>query len=123
MMRRRVNTPSSGMNLASQLNLVLLRMLQTETGWQNSYDLKRMEYMLTVLFFLYKIVPFREKMNDSLWFLFYSTKSEGKLTSLDQYISRMRPGQKDIFYLTGTSKEELEKSPFLERLLKKNYEV
>lgn len=53
----------------------------------------------------------------------YSTKSEGKLASLDQYISRMKPGQKDIFYLTGTIKEQLEKSPFLERLKKKGYEV
>ncbi|GKV17834.1 hypothetical protein SLEP1_g28292 [Rubroshorea leprosula] len=54
---------------------------------------------------------------------FESTKSDGKLTSLDQYISRMKPGQKDIFYITGTNKEQLEKSPFLERLKKKNYEV
>ncbi|KAB1200709.1 hypothetical protein CJ030_MR0G006545 [Morella rubra] len=54
---------------------------------------------------------------------FESTKSDGKLTSLDQYISRMKPGQKDIFYITGTSREQLEKSPFLERLKKKNYEV
>ncbi|KAM7521228.1 hypothetical protein LguiB_020190 [Lonicera macranthoides] len=54
---------------------------------------------------------------------FESTKSDGKLTSLDQYISRMRKGQKDIFYITGTSKEQLAKSPFLERLTKKNYEV
>lgn len=52
-----------------------------------------------------------------------STKSNGKLTSLDQYISRMKSGQKDIFYITGTSKEQLEKSPFLERLSKKNFEV
>ncbi|KAK9164493.1 hypothetical protein Syun_005395 [Stephania yunnanensis] len=52
-----------------------------------------------------------------------NTKSDGKLASLDQYISRMKPGQKDIFYITGTSKEQLEKSPFLERLTKKNYEV
>ncbi|XP_043708823.1 endoplasmin homolog isoform X1 [Telopea speciosissima] len=52
-----------------------------------------------------------------------TTKSGGKLTSLDQYISRMKPGQKDIFYITGTSKEQLETSPFLERLKKKNYEV
>ncbi|CAH9142417.1 unnamed protein product [Cuscuta epithymum] len=52
-----------------------------------------------------------------------TTKSDGKLTSLDQYISRMKAGQKDIFYITGTSKEQLEKSPFLERLKKKNYEV
>ncbi|CAJ1972559.1 unnamed protein product [Sphenostylis stenocarpa] len=54
---------------------------------------------------------------------FESSKSEGKLTSLDQYISRMKAGQKDIFYITGTSKEQLEKSPFLERLKKKNFEV
>ncbi|XP_044512281.1 endoplasmin homolog [Mangifera indica] len=54
---------------------------------------------------------------------FESTKSDGKLTSLDQYISRMKAGQKDIFYITGTNKEQLEKSPFLERLKKKNYEV
>nr|CAB3471442.1 unnamed protein product [Digitaria exilis] len=54
---------------------------------------------------------------------FESTKSDGKLASLDEYISRMKPGQKDIFYITGSSKEQLEKSPFLERLTKKNYEV
>ncbi|CAN6582475.1 unnamed protein product [Malus baccata var. baccata] len=54
---------------------------------------------------------------------FESTKSDGKLTSLDQYISRMKSGQKDIFYITGASKEQLEKSPFLERLKKKNFEV
>ncbi|KMT00294.1 hypothetical protein BVRB_1g016490 [Beta vulgaris subsp. vulgaris] len=54
---------------------------------------------------------------------FETTKSGGKLTSLDQYISRMKSGQKDIFYITGTNKEQLEKSPFLERLSKKGYEV
>ncbi|XP_019156559.1 PREDICTED: endoplasmin homolog [Ipomoea nil] len=54
---------------------------------------------------------------------FETTKSDGKLTSLDQYISRMKANQKDIFYITGTSKEQLEKSPFLEGLKKKNYEV
>lgn len=54
---------------------------------------------------------------------FETTKSEGKLVSLDQYISRMKAGQKDFFYITGASKEQLENSPFLERLKKKNYEV
>ncbi|CAH1431040.1 unnamed protein product [Lactuca virosa] len=39
---------------------------------------------------------------------FETTKSDGKLTSLDQYISRMKSGQKDIFYITGSSKEQLE---------------
>ncbi|KAF8405393.1 hypothetical protein HHK36_010298 [Tetracentron sinense] len=55
------------------------------------------------------------------WNEFGNTKSGGKLASLDQYISRS--GQKDIFYITGTNKEQLEKSPFIERLTKKNYEV
>ncbi|KAD2393329.1 hypothetical protein E3N88_40306 [Mikania micrantha] len=54
---------------------------------------------------------------------FETTKSGSKLTSLDQYISRMKSGQKDIFYITGSNKQQLEKSPFLERLRKKNYEV
>ncbi|KAL5706489.1 heat shock protein 90 [Ranunculus cassubicifolius] len=54
---------------------------------------------------------------------FESTKSDGKLASLDQYISRMKAGQKDIFYITGTNKEQLQNSPFLERLTRKNYEV
>ncbi|CAN0872001.1 Endoplasmin homolog [Linum grandiflorum] len=54
---------------------------------------------------------------------FESSKSDGKLTSLDQYISRMKSGQKDIFYITGSDKAQLQKSPFLERLVKKGYEV
>ncbi|KAJ4899596.1 Endoplasmin-like protein [Raphanus sativus] len=54
---------------------------------------------------------------------FETTKSDGKLTSLDQYIKRMKKAQKDVFYITGSSKEQLEKSPFLERLIKKGYEV
>ena len=53
----------------------------------------------------------------------FSTKSGDKLASLDQYISRMKPNQKDIYYITGSNKEQLEKSPFLEQLKKKGYEV
>ncbi|MCO5580169.1 hypothetical protein L7F22_034036 [Adiantum nelumboides] len=54
---------------------------------------------------------------------FHSTKSGDKLASLDQYIARMKPNQKDIYYITGSNKEQLEKSPFLEQLKKKGYEV
>ncbi|MCO5561079.1 hypothetical protein L7F22_014700 [Adiantum nelumboides] len=54
---------------------------------------------------------------------FHSTKSGDKLASLDQYIARMKPNQKDIYYITGSNKEQLENSPFLEQLKKKGYEV
>lgn len=34
---------------------------------------------------------------------FYTSKSEDKLTSLDEYVARMKEGQKDIYYLAGES--------------------
>jgi len=49
--------------------------------------------------------------------------SSGKLTSLAEYVERMKDKQESIFYMAGASKEEVEKSPFVERLLKKGYEV
>merc|ERR1712066_104063 len=51
------------------------------------------------------------------------TSSYGKLTSLAEYVERMKDKQESIFYMAGASKEEVEKSPFVERLLKKGYEI
>ncbi|VDN17081.1 unnamed protein product, partial [Gongylonema pulchrum] len=54
---------------------------------------------------------------------FYSSHSKGKMTSLAEYVKRMKDKQDVIFYVAGMSREEVESSPFVERLLKKGYEV
>merc|ERR1719512_558794 len=51
------------------------------------------------------------------------TSSNGKMTSLAEYVERMKDKQEQIFYVAGGSKEEVEQSPFVERLLSKGYEV
>merc|ERR1711865_124236 len=52
-----------------------------------------------------------------------TTKSGDEMASLDDYISRMKEDQPGIYYASGNSKVELDKSPFLERLRKRGYEV
>lgn len=53
---------------------------------------------------------------------FRSSTQKGT-TSLADYVSRMKPKQQHIYYIAGTSEAEVEKSPFVERLNKKGYEI
>jgi molecular chaperone HtpG len=54
--------------------------------------------------------------------LFHSTQSD-KLTSLAEYVGRMKKEQKEIYFITGDSLKTLQNSPYLERLKAKDYEV
>lgn len=54
---------------------------------------------------------------------FKSTNDPEKLTSLDEYISRMKDDQDTILYLAGDTKDSILKSPILQKYKKKGYEV
>ena len=53
---------------------------------------------------------------------FHSSNSKD-LTSLEEYVGRMKPKQEHIYWLAGSGRTEVEKSPFVERLLARGYEV
>lgn len=52
-----------------------------------------------------------------------TTRSEGKKVSLKDYVSRMKPDQKEIYYITGENQNTLLNSPHLERLKSEEIEV
>ena len=64
----------------------------------------------------------REKIQDLL--LFESSKTEsGKYVSLKEYVARMPEAQKEIYYITGMSRDAVENSPYMEVFRKKDFEV
>ncbi|KAK7794536.1 hypothetical protein R5R35_009660 [Gryllus longicercus] len=52
-----------------------------------------------------------------------SLKPSGEKVSLPQYCSRLKQGQRDIFYLAAPSRQLAESSPYYEALKKKDVEV
>jgi molecular chaperone HtpG len=55
--------------------------------------------------------------------VFQSSNDPEKLTTLKDYVARMKEGQNEIYYLTGESRSQVENSPHLEAFKDKGYEV
>jgi molecular chaperone HtpG len=64
----------------------------------------------------------KEKLQELVLFE-SSVKEAGELVSLKEYVERMPEGQTEIYFITGTSRSLVEKSPHLEIFKKKGYEV
>lgn len=61
-----------------------------------------------------------EKLQDLV--LFHSTHSD-ELTTLSEYVGRMKPAQSAIYYMTGESLNQMQNSPYLEKFRSKGFEV
>jgi molecular chaperone HtpG len=65
----------------------------------------------------------REKIQELLRFQSSMGDSADDLVSLKQYVGRMRDDQSDIYYITGESRDIVQKSPHLEVFRSKSIEV
>ena len=54
---------------------------------------------------------------------FASTNSEEGLTTLAEYVDRMKDGQEQIYYMTGESRQQIESSPHMEAFKARGLEV
>ncbi|HEX9944199.1 MAG TPA: molecular chaperone HtpG [Thermoanaerobaculia bacterium] len=63
----------------------------------------------------------KEKLLELL--IFQSSNHPTELTTLKEYVGRMKEGQNEIFYLTGESRSQVESSPHLEAIKEKGFEV
>ncbi|CAF3405456.1 unnamed protein product [Rotaria sp. Silwood1] len=54
---------------------------------------------------------------------YHSSTSGDEVTSLKDYVSRMKENQKDIYYITGESRQIVDQSAFVERVRKRGYEI
>jgi len=52
-----------------------------------------------------------------------TTSSDGKYVSLESYVERMKEDQKYIYFITGESMDKVQNSPFIEKVVKKGFEV
>lgn len=63
----------------------------------------------------------REKLTTLL--RYETSKSDGDLISLDEYLDNMQEGQTNIYYMTGESVTSLQNSPFVQHFKQKGIEV
>ena len=104
----------------SSVKKVLSELEDLKTKDRPKYELFYKEYHVPLKEGLYQDFPNREALQELI--LYKSTKAEG-LTGLFEYVQRMKPDQKSIYYITGKNERALRSSPLLEMYQKKDIEV
>jgi molecular chaperone HtpG len=111
-----------------QINKALVKktieMLSDLSTDVDSYDIFYEAYGKNIKFAIHEDSSNRERLLDLV--RYKTTKSDNKMVSLQSYIDRMdsdNTGSKGIYYLNGNSLENVENSPFIDKLKKRNIEV
>merc|ERR1712046_174734 len=102
---------------------VIKKVIETlqELSKEDDYDDWYNEFSKNIKLGIHEDNANKDKLSKLL--KYQSTKSEGKLKSLDEYIQNMKENQKNIYYVSGESIKSIEKCIFLEKLVKRDLEV
>ena len=107
-----------GSSLEKKIIAELKKYMQSE---RDNYEKFFNQFGLTIKFGVYNSFGLnKEKLKDLV--MFYSS-SEKKLTTLTEYVSRMQPDQKYIYYACGDSIERIDALPQTELIKEKGYEI
>ncbi len=105
-------------NLEKKIKNELMTMLNTN---REEYEEFFNDFGLSLKFGIYNSFgQYKEELQDLI--LFNSSK-EKKLVTLAEYVSRMKPEQKYIYYATGKDINQIERLPQIEVLRDKDYEI
>merc|ERR1712173_538681 len=105
----RKNLVKKCMDLMDELN-------EDKDSWKKFYE----QFAKNIKLGMHEDSTNRKKISG---FLRYHTSASGdEQCSLGDYVSRMKENQKDIYYITGESKEVVAASAFVERLKKRGLE-
>lgn len=104
-------------NIKSKIKSELLNILKND---REKYEEFFKAFGRQLKYGVYSEFDSREVLEDLL--IFYSSK-EKKMVTLDEYVSRIKEGQKYIYYAAGESVERLNQLPQTELLLDKGYEI
>lgn len=90
---------------------------------KESYDKFWKEYSTNIKLGIMEDPSNRSRLAKLLQFQSSNSKDRKVLTSLSDYVTRMKKNQDKVYYIAASSRTEAENSPFAEALLKRGYEV
>merc|ERR1712050_100155 len=104
-------------NLVKKVMELIEEISQDEENYKKCYE----QFAKNIKLGIHEDSTNRKRLADFL--RYYSSQSGDDMTSLKDYISRMKDNQKSIYYITGESKEHVTNSSFVEVMKKRGLEV
>ncbi|XP_077965875.1 heat shock protein HSP 90-beta-like [Styela clava] len=104
-------------NLVKKCMELISELVEDKEQYQKFYE----QFSKNMKLGIHEDSQHRKKIADFL--RYHSSTSGDEMTSLKDYTTRMKENQKDIYYITGESRDQVSNSAFVERVRKRGFEV